>query len=72
MRVEADRSVCAASGQCVMAAAAVFAQGDDDGVVIVLDATPGPALRDAVVGAAQRCPTQAIRVVDEDDDDGDR
>ena len=33
MKVSVDRDKCVASGQCVLAAADVFDQRDDDGVV---------------------------------------
>lgn len=41
----------------------VFDQRDEDGVVIVLDAAPAPALHDAVREAVAVCPAAAIRLV---------
>jgi ferredoxin len=58
--VEADK--CVAAGHCVLAAAEVFDQDEDDGVVIVLDDEPGPEHYDAVQKAAQLCPAAAIRL----------
>ncbi|MCK1814641.1 ferredoxin [Streptomyces carpaticus] len=63
MRVEIDEPKCVASGQCVVASPEVFDQRDEDGVVIVLDAAPAPALHDAVREAVAVCPAAAIRLV---------
>ncbi|MEA2294282.1 MAG: hypothetical protein QOE86_1921 [Solirubrobacteraceae bacterium] len=62
MRVIVDQTKCIASGQCVVAAGAVFDQRDDDGIVLVLDDSPPPALHDAVRRAAALCPARAISV----------
>jgi ferredoxin len=64
MRVEFDESKCIASGQCVMVAPDVFDQREDDGIVIVLNATPGPGHRDEVRDAVAKCPAVAIRLVE--------
>lgn len=64
LRVSADRSRCCGAGLCAALAPEIFTQSDDDGTVIVLDATP-PAERSAAVRAAvRRCPSQAIQVLD--------
>jgi ferredoxin len=63
MRVIVDRERCIASGQCVLAAGAVFDQ-DDDGFVLLLDADPPPELLEDVRRAASLCPSGAIRVVE--------
>lgn len=64
LRVSADRSRCCGAGLCAALAPETFTQSDDDGTVIVLDATP-PAERSAAVRAAvRRCPSQAIQVLD--------
>jgi ferredoxin len=62
MRVIVDQTKCIASGQCVVAAGAVFDQRDDDGTVLLLDASPPPELHDAVRRAAALCPARAISV----------
>jgi ferredoxin len=49
---------CADHGQCVYAAPEVF-QLDDSGK-LAYQATPDPALRDAVEEAVDACPLQAI------------
>lgn len=63
MRVEIDKELCCGAGTCVLVASAVFDQDDDDGTVILLDATPGDDQRSAVEEAVQRCPTAVIRLV---------
>ena len=62
MKVIVDQDKCVASGQCVMAAADVFDQRDEDGIVVLLDPAP-PAERVAdVQHAAAVCPALAIRM----------
>lgn len=65
MKIEADRTVCAAAGQCVLSAPHVFGQDDVEGAVVVLDANPPEEERQAVLEAVKRCPTQAIRLVED-------
>ena len=60
MRVEVDQERCAAVGRCAGIAPEVFDQRDEDGVVILLDATP--AARGPVREAALLCPSAAIVV----------
>ena len=62
MKVSVEADKCVAAGHCVLAAADVFDQNEDDGVVIVLDDEPAPEHHDAVRQAAQLCPAAAIRV----------
>ena len=64
MRIEADRDTCTAAGQCASVAAALFDQ-DDDGVVILLNAEPGPAEEALARRAASLCPARAITIVEE-------
>jgi len=52
---------CIGAGQCVLAAPAVFDQ-DDDGIVVLLDATPPASEHEAVRKAARLCPAVAIFV----------
>ena len=65
MRVIIDQNKCVASGQCVVAAGAVFDQRDDDGIVFLLDDSPPAELHDDVRRAAALCPAQAIELEDE-------
>jgi ferredoxin len=62
VRVEVDPSRCIGSGQCVVAASAVFDQSPDDGVVVLLRENPPAELDQAVIEAVSLCPTQAIWV----------
>jgi ferredoxin len=50
---------CVSSGQCVLITSAVFDQ-DDDGLVVLLDASPAKAQQEKVREAAHVCPTSAI------------
>ena len=59
MKVEADRDVCIQAGNCVMVADSLFDQ-DDDGIVVLRDATPPPSEHEAVRKAARLCPAVAI------------
>ncbi|WAL69335.1 ferredoxin [Amycolatopsis cynarae] len=60
MKVTVDEEKCCGAGQCVLLAPEVFDQRDEDGIVILLDAGPAPALHPAVREAASVCPAAAI------------
>jgi len=60
-KVRVDVEKCIGAGHCVLRAPRIFDQRDD-GIVILLDATPSPALREAARKAADLCPSQAITV----------
>lgn len=62
MRISVDETRCCSSGQCAALAPEVFDQRDDDGIVLLLDATPPEAVRDAVRAAALACPAAAIQI----------
>ncbi|HEY1703871.1 MAG TPA: ferredoxin [Trebonia sp.] len=62
MQVTVEEDKCCASGQCVLAAPEVFDQRDDDGTVILLDASPAAEHHQAVRDAAAVCPAVAILV----------
>ncbi|MGW0523258.1 MULTISPECIES: ferredoxin [unclassified Crossiella] len=64
MRVNIDEEACVGAGQCVLAAAEVFDQRDEDGVVVLLQAEPPAELGEAVREAAVLCPAMAIHVED--------
>ena len=57
-----DHNKCVGGGQCVVAAPNVFTQGEDDGLVVVLDLTPPPSEYEAVREAARLCPVLCISV----------
>ena len=58
-KVHVDEDLCVGAGQCVLVAPEIFDQ-DDKGLVILLDATPAPALHEAARRAAKLCPARAI------------
>ncbi|WP_033220540.1 ferredoxin [Kitasatospora phosalacinea] len=60
VHVDADR--CCGAGQCVLAAPEVFDQRDEDGTVVLLDASPPAALVREVADAVAACPGGAIRL----------
>jgi ferredoxin len=64
VHVTIDQEKCCAAGQCVLAAPEVFDQRDEDGVVVLLDATPDESQHAAVRDAAAVCPALAIVVHD--------
>jgi ferredoxin len=64
VQIVAERDRCVGAGQCVLAAPEVFDQGEDDGVVVVLDAEPEGALRPVVEEAVGLCPAQALSLAD--------
>jgi ferredoxin len=64
MRVTVDQERCIGSGQCVLTAADVFGQREDDGVVVLLDAEPSPGSYGDVRQAAGTCPATAIAVTE--------
>ncbi|MTD53330.1 ferredoxin [Amycolatopsis pithecellobii] len=62
MKISVDYDACVASGQCVLAAAEVFDQREEDGVVVLLNENPRAELADDVREAAALCPALAIRI----------
>jgi ferredoxin len=62
MKVVIDQDKCVASGQCVVAAAEVFDQRDEDGIVVLLNENPPADIADDVRHAAVVCPALAIRI----------
>lgn len=61
LRVSIDPLVCACTGYCVQVVPAVFGL-DGDGLTIVLDQSPRPAMLSELREAETLCPTRAIRV----------
>jgi ferredoxin len=62
MRVVVDELRCDAHGVCVAACPEVFALGDDDDTVRVLNDHPDGSLRERLEEAVQGCPKAAITV----------
>ncbi len=61
VRITADRGVCIGAGMCVMTAPAVFDQGED-GLVELLVAEPEGADAQAAREAVGLCPSGALRL----------
>ncbi len=59
MRVTIDRSKCVGSGNCVITAPEVFDQ-DDEGIVVLQNATPPESQQAAVRQAVELCPARVI------------
>ena len=64
MRVTVHQDMCVGAGQCVFAAPEVFDQRDEDGIVVLLNASPPEEMREATTDAAHVCPALAIVVED--------
>ncbi|OKI00753.1 ferredoxin [Streptomyces sp. CB02923] len=62
VEVRVDPEICAASGMCKLLVPAVFDQSEEDGTVLLTDATPPAELAAKVRTAALRCPAGAIAV----------
>ncbi len=66
VRIEVDRDICQGHGMCEMEAPDIFRAQVD--TVDILDASPDASHRDAVERAVQYCPTQALRIIDDEKD----
>jgi ferredoxin len=62
MKVTVDQDKCVSSGQCVLNAAEIFDQRDDDGVVVLLNDNPAPPQAENARKAAAACPALAIDI----------
>lgn len=65
IRVLADKKKCIAAGLCVGREPAIFDQGEEDGLVLVLRDDVGAEELEGVVESARICPSGAITVVEE-------
>jgi ferredoxin len=70
--LKADRSECLGTGVCVLTAPDLFTQDDDEGLVVILDESPGPDLTDAAREAVESCPSGALSLVEADDQEPER
>ena len=64
MRVVVDFDLCESNAICMGIAPEVFEVRDDD-FLYVLNETPGEELRAKVEESVQRCPKQAISIVED-------
>ena len=62
IRIHVDEERCVGAGHCVRAAASVFDQRDEDGIVVLLADTAPDAMRAKLEKAEELCPSQAIRI----------
>lgn len=62
MKIVIDREKCCGAGMCTATAPEVFDQSDDDGLVVLLDESPGEEQHAAAREAADLCPGVAISV----------
>ncbi len=59
LRIAVDRQACVGSGDCMEIAPGVF-EFDEEGLAVVVDASA--ADRETLLLAAERCPSQAIKL----------
>jgi len=62
IRVRVDPEKCIGAGHCVRAAAEVFDQRDEDGIVLLLMDEAPDRLAKQLEKAEALCPSQAIRI----------
>lgn len=62
MKLTVDQDKCVSSGQCVLNAADIFDQRDEDGVVVLLEDSPADDQADNARKAAAACPALAIHI----------
>lgn len=65
-KVVVDYDLCESNAVCMQIAPDVFEVRDDD-FLYLLTETPDDSLREKVEESAQRCPKQAIKLVDTDE-----
>lgn len=66
-KVVVDYDLCESNAICMNIAPEVFEVRDDDFLYLLTD-TPGEELRAKVEESVQRCPKQAIAIVDEEEE----
>jgi ferredoxin len=64
MKIQADTSVCVASGQCALLAPETFDQRDDNGIVVLRDDEPPAEHQDTVRLAVLTCPSGALSLTE--------
>jgi ferredoxin len=64
MKIVIDYDLCESNAICMGIAPEVFEVRDDD-FLYILDETPPESMRDRMQEAVERCPKQAISIVDD-------
>ncbi|NUW39939.1 ferredoxin [Nonomuraea rhodomycinica] len=64
MKIKADTTVCIGAGMCALTVPQVFDQSDEDGTVVLLEASPPAELEDAVRRAVTLCPSGALSIAE--------
>jgi ferredoxin len=62
-----DRELCMGSGMCIVYAPSTFAH-DEETKAVVVDPAGDPI--EAIRNAVQACPTSAIRILNDENDEG--
>ena len=62
IRIHVDEDRCVGAGHCVRAAASVFDQREEDGIVVLLVAEAPNEMLAKLTKAEELCPSQAIRI----------
>ncbi|MGH9030146.1 MAG: ferredoxin [Acidimicrobiales bacterium] len=70
MRIVVDRDLCLGHGVCESEVPGVFSVSKK-GVLTILDESPAESARALVEQAVSFCPTGALRIDDEDEDEED-
>lgn len=65
MRIEVDLDICQGHGMCEMEAPEIFEAHSDH--VTILNPRPAESRRVEVEAAVQYCPTQALRIIEDDE-----
>ncbi len=65
MKVTVHRHQCMGAGLCTVRAPEVFDQGEDDGIVVLLDPQPPESMHAAVKEAEFMCPSRTIEVTED-------
>lgn len=64
--IVADQTKCVGGGNCVMLAPKFFTQGENDGLVQIIQSIVSDNELEAVLLAVKSCPGQALNLLDSD------
>ncbi|MEV4807832.1 ferredoxin [Nonomuraea sp. NPDC049421] len=62
MRITVDQEKCCGAGLCAQSVPEIFAQREEDRIVVLLNPEPDAYFHEAVRDAADACPRSAIEV----------